>query len=223
MQKVMKKGLRLNEVNRKQIIAAVVNEKMGAELAELEFYRTDITLYVERALMERLSQAQELPMLDLTEVPRGVMPEIKRHYLGDGFADRKNLIEFSEPVRVPFQFYGQGSIASWEFKFNEEQTNTLRTYADKACDVEGRAKEMRQTMMTFLNGFTSPQKLLAAAPDFEKYLPEDMYGEEDAEERVSLDDLLGMTNQGSKPEPEVEEPKAEAKDDEPKAKSKKAA
>lgn len=208
MQKALKKGLRLNEVNRKQIIAAIIAEKMGAELEALESYRAETTIYVERALVDRLSEEQGLEKLDLTQVPEGVMPTIKRLYLGEGYAQRENLVEFSKPVGVPNQFFSGGGIAHWEFKFTDEQTDVLRQFADKACDVEGRAKEMREAMMTFLNGFTSPQKLLNAAPDFEQYLPEDMYGDDDVEERVSLDDILGMTS-APKEEPKVEEPVAE--------------
>lgn len=193
MQKALRKGLRLNEQNRKAIIAQVVNEKMGDELEALESYRDEITVYVERALMDRLTDRQELPAVDLTTIPAGVMPEIKRIYLGEGFANREDLVEFAEPVRVPHEFYAQGSLNTYDFKFTEEQNMTLRQYADKAFDVESRAKEMRTTMMTFLNGFTSPQKLLIAAPEFEKYLDPEMYDDEAATEQVSLDDILSMS------------------------------
>ncbi len=198
--KKLKKGLRLNEQNRKEITQAIVLERMGAELEDLTNHQSDVTTFVERALMDRLTEQQELEVVDLTTIPDGVMPTVKRHYLGDGYAHPDKLVDFSHEIPVPFCFYQQTNIDRWAFKFTPEQLEVLEAYAAKRYDVRTRETEMRQATMTFLNGFTSPQKLLDAAPDFEKYLPADMYGEEEAE-RVTLDDIL---NGGGRSEPEDE-------------------
>ena len=188
MSKILKKGLRLNEVNRKEIVELIIAERMGAELKELDGYRKNITEYVERSLIDRLSKEQGLELVDLSTIPAGVMPTLKRIYLGDGFARPEQLVDFDRPVRVPAIFYGQGAL-SWEFKFTADELAELNEFAALRFDIEGRAKTMKSTMMTFLNGFTSPQKLLDAAPDFEPFLPKDMF-EEEAAPQVTLADVL---------------------------------
>lgn len=183
----LKKGLRLNDQNRKQIVDAIIRERLGTKLDNMEDRRTDICTVVESALFAAAKMPEEI---DVSSIPLSVLPTTKRHYLQDGYAVPEYLLDFKREIRVPFKFYSQGSIDRWEFKFNKDELAILEAFAADDCQLRNERKDLFEKLMTHLNGFTSPQKLIVSSPDFEQYLPADMYDEEAAQEQTSLDDIL---------------------------------
>ena len=182
----LKKGLRLNETNRKEIVEQIIQERLGKALRAMEKRRTAMVTTVKTALFNALGKSE----IDVSQIPVGVMPTIVRHYLGDGYAVQDKLLDFKCEVPVPFSLYSQG-IDTWKFKFKAETLAELETFAADDCNLRSERKALFDKLMTHLGGYTSPQKLIASVPDFEQYLPEDMYDEGAEAEQQSLADILG--------------------------------
>ena len=192
--KKLVKGLRLNDDNRKLVARSIADSKLGNALKQADKDQRGATTHVQNALIaDCVIEANRKTVLAI----EGLMPTVEEIVLQQGsFETSRIAIPFSTEVLVPwahFTPYGRGCI-SYEamqiLRADEEGFGNLLKQAEFYTGVKDQEANMLKKMVQYLRGFTSPQKLLDANPEFEQFLPEDMWEEKEATESVSISDIL---------------------------------
>ena len=183
--KQLKKNLRFNNEMRLTIATAVSNAELGEETAVLH-ERTDVvTQEMAAAYFGRFNLTTET----VVQLLAGVLPAVSKLLVLSGEGEEEYHLPMQKRTRLPFEVFESEAEAFTGVLTSELQATALKLVEDLQ-EHEGKHALNVDKLNEFFAGFTSPKNLVEAAPDFEKYFPDDYYEEVDEPEKVSIGDLL---------------------------------
>jgi hypothetical protein len=172
--KKLKKALRLNAELRHEIAINVAKDRLEFD-PELEAQVQEAAKAVLHAACEAYGVADPEPgALPVTTVLR--------------FETEDNQIDLSflEPVPVPFAVYVNPKLVAQNPEWG---LDALVEASEKMAEYNQQARAIETNVVDFLTHFPSPAKLLEKAPDFEQFLPDHCFDDEDSS-AFSLEDVL---------------------------------
>lgn len=191
--KQLKKGLRFNAETRAAVIVAVINDRMGTAVENLQIEREEVTDFIEQSLFG-LAIDSTVEM-DVSDVPENLLPTIDIYTYVAGTKEVGSMhvpdvakIKLSRDIKVPYPIFTE--VDRSFRRLTDLEKDKISKFAELSRSTLDKKKLMTEKLQEHLNGFTSPAKLVPVSPELEKYFPEDFYDEDSDVSQVSLDDIL---------------------------------
>ncbi len=182
----LKSGLRFNASMREALAITIATAKTGGMSEDLQGIHSEITKDIISSYWSKSELNENFKTFDPQNYTNGEFPVVKvLNVKADGVRHTLTV----EQTALPFSIY-MDQFEAYDNLVDDLTKDMVADFVKQNATHQIEFNKVKTKIEHFIKPFTSPAKLLEAAPDFVEHFPSSYFDETEAEPTTSIDDLL---------------------------------